>query len=1672
MPLVGYSNDQTRPPSTDISGRDLAFKLDIGGEDKLDGLRPDEKLAAQMGAGIKDVVKTGFDIGSKIPFLGEAADFVSKTPVGAGIGAALQVASVPSEVLANLVANVRLKVTDRSSLPTDIQNMLNSGMDTGKVVDYMIKSQRAWSNNEEANLLFTMLTDPLNFTPAVFAKAGALKPLAATAGATTGALALGAATGGAGFLPGLIAGGVTAYKKAGKFASAAEAQAARLENIKSLLGAGRPVIEEVPELSSAQKAAMILNKPRGLNLSEKLAIGRDARITIEQARKELEASRKAGNAEGIALAEEKISRANNAMKAASAIDEGVLAGMYDVYKAATDGLGEGFKRVGAGLFGANWHALYKELDGALLNEDVAGLSGMFEHLGKVDDVKNTIGRGLANFGIIGTEHLMNGSNKFRAMNAADQIGKLYYDAIDRLMLQRGRGAAVKFTTEEVVDEMKQVANSAELKDTGVVKLFDTGSVSELRSRVEFLRNVDPIVAATQEGRKALPQIKQLANFIESQMNASELGAMRASGVSYENKLVGRIKEGGLSEYVRASVDEIQGTKIRIVSKLGSLAEARTLARQHITSIASSLGHSFDEVAPQFDSWFDKNFSKFYTPDGFLKDADSASLAAARMLAVESTGYATSAKTAAMYNTFVEDILTGNTTALTQRYGKEVVDNLRAIFEATGKIHIVSSGHIFRDKSLAFVDAYSQLAKITKSLELAKEKELKAATSADTIAQDGRVVRAIDRAGGQKQVDRFIKRLETMRASHNEGSEYDKILKDLISDARKAKNLEDIRVSWANRATEQFDDIRVVHGDLKNADAINKYLREAIDTGLAVNRFPERNLTAIEQALRLLGKDPNIVRTFNGGAYRLVRAPENNMIYKPALLEMPGATPGQRQLWGSKVMPFVDMSNKGLQKVANRYGKQILDYKPNALQNFMGNMFSPIPQKYVTASIRRRLAGYLVRGGLTQEHVDAILDELVARGVQEGVSARGLSPKVINDAFKQAVDTVGGPGTYKQFLQNFSGNAFGAQFNPVNATMFAFRGDKNVVGATQYFTGGLKEGRFGTQIATWTDRWYPTMKFKLNPIYWLQEYTESPILNSARGVDRDTVFSMMADGKNAQMVSASQLRDLTKVGPETQSFVDNANFMAVFRQDAVAQAMTGRYDDVVMHAGFWENLKNGRHLDDLANKKMAARDALALDITAKTFSETLREKDFNLWSALVEQYGTSDSRALFTNYVNYRLRLSDPTRVWNDIEVSRPAGVGFGRIPDPNRQAWADAQRELVTGGRFAPEADVIGSNVGILTQEQLQAQLIANPALHMATLEKHVSSLSDAGYDASRFADSANNLRNALRRAEGEVKSTGDMTEETIAIVKAAQKNLHTDLQKLGRDWVLLQHKRSALEALATQLHFADPMGVDPHTGKILEAMLVGQGFSKDIQYIVDEVNDVVNSVVRGGTDPIVDGRAFRDSVQAEMVRRVAAKPDLAGNFGNGMTSVVSNHGAEETVYNAFQYAYTRALDQANTTTYFPSDRSFFERTINHPGLAMYPYSYMFKKILPELIEFLFKRPFGAKAPMAGYSAYMHVRDYFEYELETNPGLKTWLDEHPNSVYMMTMMFPGVPWDVAAVPPQWARNLYKRAANGTEWSPGGSVFQDILKPAMSVGPLTAAETITSTVDELFKPKTP
>ena len=208
------------------------------------------------------------------------------------------------------------------------------------------------------------------------------------------------------------------------------------------------------------------------------------------------------------------------------------------------------------------------------------------------------------------------------------------------------------------------------------------------------------------------------------------------------------------------------------------------------------------------------------------------------------------------------------------------------------------------------------------------------------------------------------------------------------------------------------------------------------------------------------------------------------------------------------------------------------------------------------------------------------------------------------------------------------------------------------------------------------------------------------------------------------------------------------------------------------------------------------------------------------------------------------------------------------------------------------------------------------------------------------------------------------------------------------------------------------------------------------------------------------------------MRAEIAANTRLVDVFSKSALDHVGMRSAEETVYNAFQYAYTKALEQANRTTYFASERSFFERTINHPVLAFYPYSYMFKKILPEMTQFLFKGAFGAKAPMAGYSAYMNVRDYVEAQMEQDPSFRRALESKADFMYMITMLFPGVPWDVSVVPPAWARNVYKRIRTDKDISVENILVDDIFKTFFNVGPAASLPLTGAAIGQAFEDSGP
>jgi len=115
-------------------------------------------------------------------------------------------------------------------------------------------------------------------------------------------------------------------------------------------------------------------------------------------------------------------------------------------------------------------------------------------------------------------------------------------------------------------------------------------------------------------------------------------------------------------------------------------------------------------------------------------------------------------------------------------------------------------------------------------------------------------------------------------------------------------------------------------------------------------------------------------------------------------------------------------------------------------------------------------------------------------------------------------------------------------------------------------------------------------------------------------------------------------------------------LSVFREDVLKQSLTGNYDDIVGASGLLKNLRSGRGWDDLALRKESQRDALAMDLTAKQFSDHLMENSPEFWASLVSHYGLKDSRDVFVNFVEFRRSLSAPARVETKIDQAPPAAL--------------------------------------------------------------------------------------------------------------------------------------------------------------------------------------------------------------------------------------------------------------------------------------------------------------------------------------------------------------------------------------------------------------------------------
>jgi hypothetical protein len=156
-------------------------------------------------------------------------------------------------------------------------------------------------------------------------------------------------------------------------------------------------------------------------------------------------------------------------------------------------------------------------------------------------------------------------------------------------------------------------------------------------------------------------------------------------------------------------------------------------------------------------------------------------------------------------------------------------------------------------------------------------------------------------------------------------------------------------------------------------------------------------------------------------------------------------------------------------------------------------------------------------------------------------------------------------------------------------------------------------------------------------------------------------------------------------------------------------------------------------------------------------------------------------------------------------------------------------------------------------------------------------------------------------------------------------------------------------------------------------------------------------------------------------------------------------HVDEYRMMEAARIALQRAEDEAFRVHYYKRGRGLLERSINHPYLGLYPASYMWGKVLPELIRFLVRKPFGVDAPFAGLQMANHVYEAIQLELNTDDGtIKNMVAEFPELLRFLQLMVPGTPWDIPVNAPAWTRRLAQSSWEGKPADPAAAISDTVM----------------------------
>lgn len=136
------------------------------------------------------------------------------------------------------------------------------------------------------------------------------------------------------------------------------------------------------------------------------------------------------------------------------------------------------------------------------------------------------------------------------------------------------------------------------------------------------------------------------------------------------------------------------------------------------------------------------------------------------------------------------------------------------------------------------------------------------------------------------------------------------------------------------------------------------------------------------------------------------------------------------------------------------------------------------------------------------------------------------------------------------------------------------------------------------------------------------------------------------------------------------------------------------------------------------------------------------------------------------------------------------------------------------------------------------------------------------------------------------------------------------------------------------------------------------------------------------------------------------------------------------------------ASRNARDFIHFNTNRSWLQRSLNHPFLGLYPLSYMWGKVLPEFVQFMAFKPFGFDAPAVGFLNTLKGYQYVMQQQEHDKEFRDFMTKNEPAFRGLAMLLPALPWDLPVNAAYIPRHVTSAIASQIAAEQAGKVDKD------------------------------